>query len=160
MKINLLFILVLITLICSCKKSGDNVDPGRIPPEQNPTITYDKSKMKAAYAYGDTVQTVVSFRDNGFGKFEVIRPVIGTKINDQSLDTILVSPPSTSYDYNFKWVVSDLKYKGASNVHLNKGDSLRLDFSIKYLDKRYGNNFDTHTEKLNKKIEVPSFVIK
>jgi len=142
MKVNLFLVLCLCAVIWSCKKSDSEPD---ISPSQYPTVSFDKTKIKSAYAIGDSVDFVVNFKDNGYGQIKTL--YTGLQVNysckygscgtpaEQGFDSLNVNPPSTSVNYHFKWKVKNI---GTSNYNLKSGDSVFVVTDIRYLNKKYG----------------------
>jgi len=145
MKINLLFSIVLITSICSCKKSSDNVDPNVFPKDKAPIFSVDKSTFKTSYAVGDTVKTTFTITDNGYGKInqiyikaEVNYGKTGISVGTFHIDTVNINPPVTQYQYKMKWKIPskiDDYVNGFNHKMLVSGDSVRFGMLVIFADK-------------------------
>ena len=146
MKINLLFSIVLITSICSCKKSSDNVDPNVFPKDKAPIFSVDRATLKTSYAIGDTVKTTFTVTDNGYGKINKI--YVEAKVNYSNtgigsvgtfhIDTILLNPAVAQYQYKMKWKIPskiDDYVQNYNHKMLISGDSVRFDLRVTFADK-------------------------
>ncbi len=146
MKINLLFVLVLITLFCSCTKSSDNVNPNVFPKDKAPIFSVDKSTFKTSYAIGDTVKTTFTVTDNGYGQINQLyvsayadydRLSILGDVGEFYIDTVNINPPVSQYQYNMKWKIKanfDSYNRGGRNM-LVSGDSVRFDITVIFAQK-------------------------
>jgi len=164
MKINLLSVFVLITLFCSCKKTGDT-EPDVVPSDKAPIITFDKTAIKSAYSIGDTIKLIVHFKDNGFGLMQTFYPGLYLNlqyapngsysfIDAEKLDSVNINPPSITADYKLNWVVKSLKDTDGKTTSLKSGDTLTLLTTIKYVNKKPSATYNSV------KLNSPSFKIK